>query len=346
MPNIKEIAKAAGVSTSTVSRVLNNNPLVSFETREHVSKIMRGYNYVPNSMARGLSTQKSNTVALLVNLEDTKSFDNLFFHKIMYGIENVLFQNDLSLVICNLQASCNSKKRIGWMVQGKHVQGVILPSSILTTDLIKTLKNQKFPFVVLGEPENITVPFDWVDINNAQGGQQAVQHLIETGYRRIAFLSGSTRSVFNNNRLTGYLTMLKQYNLPAEESLIAECDNSKGGAYIEMSRLLELSSPPDAVICGDNIISMGAMKAISKKNLTIPRDIGIVSFDNYPIAELVEPTLTTIDIDVHQMGVEAAKLILKQTENPSANHQVSLISTSIQIRESTNKGSNKHDCHS
>ena len=339
MSNIKEIAKAAGVSTSTVSRVLNNNPLISFDTREHVLKIIREHNYVPNSMARGLSTQKASAVALLVNIDDgdSDSFDNLFFHKIMFGIENVFYKNDLSLVISNLTSSRGSKERLNRMVQGKHIQGVIIPTLILTPDLIKMLQAQKIPFVVIGEPEYITAPFDWVDINNAQGGQQAVQHLVETGCRRIAFLRKNSRAVFNRNRLAGYRAMLEQYNISIDEALIADCDGSKGGAYIEMSRLLELTNPPDAVICGDNIISMGAMKAIAAKDLNIPRDIGIISFDNYPIAELVEPTLTTVDIDVYEMGVEAAKLMLKLMENPSAHHQVCLISTSIQVRESTIK---------
>ncbi|MCL2050802.1 MAG: LacI family transcriptional regulator [Lachnospiraceae bacterium] len=334
MPNIKDIAKAAGVSTSTVSRVLNNNPLISLETRKHVLKVMRDFNYVPNSMARGLSNQKASTVALLVDMDDSPSFDNLFFHKVMYGIENALFKNNLSLVICNLQASGNRKKRLNSMVQGKHIQGAILPSLLLGSDLVNTLKKQEFPFVVLGEPENIAVPFDWVDINNAQGGQQAVGYLIEKGYRRIAFLRGR-KTIFNRNRLLGYQAMLKQSNSPFDERLIAECDGSKDSAYREILRLLTLLSPPDAVICGDNVMSIGAMKAIREKGRKIPHDIGIISFDNYPMAELVEPTLTTVDIDLYEMGVEAVKLLLRRIENPAASHQVSLISTSLQVREST-----------
>jgi DNA-binding LacI/PurR family transcriptional regulator len=337
MPTIKEIAKIAGVSTSTVSRVLNNNSLISLETREHVMKIIREQNYVPNSMARGLSSQKANTIALLLNIEDKKSFDNPFFHKIIYGIESIVYKNDLSLLISNIRSPGSGRTRINNLVHGKHIQGIILPSVVLNTVLIRKLKSLKFPFVTLGEPENTTSPFDWVDINNTQGGEQAVEHLVEEGYRRIAFLSGSTSAVFNRNRLEGYRKMLKQCRLSVDESLVAECDDNKYSAYAAMSRVLNITTPPDAVICGDNIISMGAMKAIAEKKLSIPRDIGIVSFDNYPIAELVEPTLTTVDIDVYEMGIEAAKMLMRLIETPSARHQSSLISTSIQIRESTKK---------
>lgn len=338
MANIKEIAKAAGVSTSTVSRVLNNNNLISPETREHVLKVMRKYNYVPNAMARGLSSQKANTITLLVNNENAEAFDNLFFHKIMYGIENVLYKSDLFLMISNFQDSRIGKERLTKMVQGKLTQGIIIPAFLLTPELLKTLETLRVPFVVLGEPANTaTVPFDWVDINNTQGGQIAVQHLLSKGYRRIAFLSGSTTALFNRNRLAGYRSMLAQSGIAIDESLIAECDSSKDNAFSAMTKLLSLPSPPDAVLCGDNVIGMGAMKAIQKKGYAIPSRIGLVCFDNLPIAELVEPAMTTVVVDVFEMGAETAKLLLRLIENPNANRQVSLISTTIQIRESSKK---------
>lgn len=337
MANIKEIAKAAGVSTSTVSRVLNNNQLISPETREHVLRVMREYNYVPNAMARGLSNRKASTITLLVNNENTESFDNLFFHKIMYGIESVLYKSDLFLMISNFQDTRLGKDRLIRMVQGKLTQGIIVPAFLLTQDLLKTLENLNVPFVVLGEPANTAVGFDWVDINNTQGGQIAVQHLLAAGYRRIAFLSGSTAAIFNRNRLAGYRSMLAQSGMPVDETLIATCDSTKDDAFGAMSALLELPNPPDAVLCGDNVIGMGAMKAIQKKGYRIPETFGLVSFDNLPIAELVEPPMTTVVVDVFEMGAETAKLLLRLMENPNANRQASLITTTIQVRGSSKK---------
>ena len=337
MANIKEIAKAAGVSTSTVSRVLNNNPLISPETREHVLKVMREYNYVPNAMARGLSNRKASTITLLVNNENAESFDNLFFHKIMYGIENVLYKSDLFLMISNFQDSRLGKERLTKMVQGKLTQGIIVPAFLLTQDLLKTLEGLGVPFVVLGEPESTAVNFDWVDINNAQGGQIAVQHLLAAGYRRIAFLSGSTAAIFNRNRLAGYRSMLEQSGIPVDEALISTCGSTKDDAFAAMSALLDLPNPPDAVLCGDNVIGMGAMKAIQKREYRIPTEFGLVSFDNLPIAELVEPAMTTVVVDVFEMGAETAKLLLRLMENPNANRQASLITTTIQVRESSKK---------
>lgn len=337
MANIKEIAKAAGVSTSTVSRVLNNNTLISSKTREHVLKVMHKYNYVPNAMARSLSNQKANTITLLVNNENVESFDNLFFHKIMYGIESLLYLSDLFLLVSNFQDSRIGRERLARMVQGKLTQGVIVPAFILTPDLLKTLENLHVPFVVLGEPENTAASFDWVDINNAQGGQFATQHLLAMGYHRIAFLGGRKKTVFNRNRLLGYCSALTQKNLPISDLLMPECDGSKDGAFVTMTNLLNLPTPPDAVICSDNVIGIGAMKAIQKKGYAIPSDFGLVSFDNFPIAEFVEPAMTTVVVDVFGMGAEAAKLLLRLIENPNANRQVSLISASLEIRESSKK---------
>lgn len=339
MANIKDIAKAAGVSTSTVSRVLNNNSSIAPETREHVLKVMREYNYIPNAMARSLSNRKAAAITLLINNRGEMAFDNVFSHKIMFGIENVLFKSDLFLMIADLQDSKLGKERLVKMIQGKLTQGIIIPSFLLTSDIQKTLEEYDMPYVVIGEPADLlTSQYDWVDINNAQGGQLAVQHLLSSGYNRIAFLSGSMDSVFNHNRLAGYQSMLTQNGIDIDQSLIAECDNTKDSAFTAMAKLLDMANTPDAVLCGNNTIALGAMKAIQEKGYRIPTDFGLVSFDNLPISELVEPTMTTVDVDLFEMGVEAAKLLLRLIEDPSRGRQVvSLISTTIQVRDSSKK---------
>ena len=335
MASIKDVARAAGVSVSTVSRIINNNPLISDETREKVLKIMKEFNYVPNSMARGLSNQQAFTVALLVNIEDTKSFSNPFFYEVMHGIETVVYGRGLCLIIANLQTSLNKDDMFNRLIHEKRTQGVILPSSIMNPHLVKELKNIKFPFVTIGEPSGIKEPIDWVDINNFQGGQQAFEHLLAQGYKNIAFIGGSQSEVFNKNRLSGYKAALAGNGLEYRQEYVLEGKSSKGDGFELMLQLLKLPQRPDAVICSDNILSMGAMKAIKNANLRIPEDVGVLSFDNVPIAELLEPSLTTVDIDVFELGVQAANILFKLIDNPSARQQQSLISTCIEAREST-----------
>jgi Transcriptional regulators len=338
LASIDDVAKAAGVSKATVSRIINNNPLISAETRERTLKVMKELNYVPNSMARGLSNQQAFTVALLVNIKDTKSFSNPFFYEVMHGIETVVYNRGLCLIIANLQTTLKKDDILGQLIHGKRTQGVILPSSIMSPQLVKDMKKTKFPFVTIGEPEGIKEPIDWVDINNFQGGQQSVEHLLAQGYKSIAFIGGSQVEIFNKNRLEGYKSALANNGIPYRQEFVREGNSTKNDGYLMMKQLLKLTQrPPDAVICSDNTLSIGAMKAIKEANLTIPEDMGVLSFDNIPIADLIEPSLTTVDIDVFELGVQAANILFKLIDNPAARQQQSLISTCIQMRESTKK---------
>lgn len=335
LASIKDVAKAAGVSTSTVSRIINNSPLISPETRERTLKVMKELNYVPNSMARGLSNQKAFTVALLVNISEPKAYSNPFFYEVIHGIETIVYNNGLCLIIANLQTPVKKENMLGWLIHGKRTQGVVLPSAIVDSQMVKDLKSIKFPFVVLGEPADCREPIDWVDVNNAQGGQQAVDHLLRRGYKNIAFIGGSRKEIFNRNRLAGYREAIELNGLEYMPEYIREGGSSKEDGAAMIRELLKLPKRPDAVICGDNFLSLGAMKAFAEAGLRIPEDAGVLSFDNFPIAELAEPTLTTVDIDVFEMGVQAANLLFKRIENPEAREQQSLIATRIQEREST-----------
>lgn len=335
MANIKNVAKAAGVSVSTVSRIINNSPLISGETRDKVLKVMKDMNYVPNIMARGLSNQQAFTVALLVNIDDEKSFSNPFFYEMMHGIETVVYNRGLCLIIANLNISQNKDDMLNRLIYEKRTQGVILPSSIMNEQLAKELKKMNFPFVTIGEPEGIKEPIDWVDINNFQGSQQAVDHLLTKGYKDIAFIGGSQSELFNKKRLSGYKAALADSKITYRQEYIQEGNNTKNDGFEMMQRLLSLKHRPDAVICSDNILCMGAMKAIKEAQLLIPEDIGVLSFDNFPIAELLEPPLTTVDIDVFELGVQTANILFKLIDNPAARQQQSLISTCIVTREST-----------
>lgn len=337
LASIKDVAKAAGVSTSTVSRIINNSPLISAETREKTLKVMKELNYVPNSMARGLSNQKAFTVALLVNISEPKAYSNPFFYEVIHGIETIVYNNGLCLIIANLQTPTKKENMLDWLIHGKRTQGVILPSAIVDSQMVRDMKKMKFPFVVLGEPADCKEPIDWVDVNNRQGGQQAVDHLLRKGYKNIAFIGGSRKEIFNRNRLAGYREALEASGIEYNPEYIREGGGSKEDGAEMVRDLLKLSVRPDAVICGDNFLSLGAMKAISQAGLRVPADIGVLSFDNFPIADLAEPSLTTVDIDVFEMGVQAANQLFKRIENPSVREQQSLIATRIEERESTRR---------
>lgn len=335
--SIRDVAKAAGVSTATVSRIINNSPLISPETRDRTLKVMEELNYVPNSLARALSNQKSFNVTLLIDIADVKSFSNPFFYEVMHGIETVVYKKGLCLTIASTQNTDKKTDILDWLIHGKRMQGLIIPVSLADEKIIEKLEEMSFPFVLVGEPQGAAESVHWVDIHNRQGGQMAVSHLVEKGYRSIGLIVGNKNEKFNRNRLDGYLDALAQNGMTVREEYIKESNGTKQDAYQKMKELLALDNRPDAVIGGDNILCYGAMKAVKEAGLRIPDQIGIVSFDDYPLAELLEPSLTSVVIDVFELGVLAADTLLSMLDDPESKQQQYYIPTRIKERESTRK---------
>lgn len=333
---IKDIAVAAGVSPSTVSRVLTNNKAISKETRDRVLNIVSELNYVPNALARGLSNNRGNAVALLINNDNPESCDNLYFHKLIYGIESVLYKSEMYLIISDYHDTQISRDRVAKMIQGKLIQGIIVPSFLISKKLVEIFKQNNCPYVVIGEPEKKSSEFDWVDIDNEQAGSLAAKHLLEKKYNKIAFVAGKKSDIFIKNRIKGVCNVLNEEGIPFDESSIVECEDNANSAYTTISHLFQ-KSRYDAIICGDNAISIGVLKAIKEKQLHIPNDIGIITFDEPLVNELIDPALTYVDINLYEMGRESVRLLIRLIDNPNSARRTSLISTSVKFRESTNK---------
>lgn len=330
---IKDVAKNAGVSTATVSRVINGSSLIPPETSEKVRKIMLNMEYHPNSIARSFAHQSTYTIALIVDFDNTDAFNNPFFYQIQYGIEKVLSSRGYYLMIVNEKTLINHETALNKLIFEKRVDGVIFPASLLKKSLVKRMEKDKFPFIVIGEPEE-AFSVNWVDINNKMAGEIAAEHLIKNKYEKIAFISGSLKDIFNKNRLNGYLAALKKHNINLSRDLSIEGASTQEDGYRIMNMLLESESKPDAVVVTNNITAFGALKAIKEKGYRVPEDIGLISFDRYPVAEFSEPNMTTVDIDVYDLGIQAATMLLKEIEMPSESLQNSLLSVNLISRGS------------
>ncbi len=335
MSNIKEVAKAADVSVSTVSRTINNSPLISEETKERVMKEIKRLNYSPNLIAKSLSTSNSYTVTLLVDVDDEKSFQNPFFYEIMHGIEKFVYQNEYSLIVANLKTKMKKHSVLNWLVKAKRTEGVILPSSILDSDMINEFKNDGIPFVAIGEPTQLKDPICWVDVDNKKGGELGTYSLIDKGYKNIAFIGYDKGKVFSQRRFEGYSSALSKSKMKFQDRYVIECDNTKNDGYLSMKELLTECPEIDAVLCADNLLSYGVIKAINEAGKSIPNEIGLISFDNRQIAELSYPTISTVNVDVFELGIQSAKLLFELIKNPQAKNQGLLISTNIDERETT-----------
>ncbi|MDQ0415473.1 LacI family DNA-binding transcriptional regulator [Mesobacillus stamsii] len=335
MASIKDVAKAAGVSVSTVSRTINDNPFISSATREKVLKAIKELNYSPNRMAQSLSNNNSYTITLIVDIENEKSFYNSFFYEVMHGIEKVVYQKEYCLIVSNLNTVLKNENVLDWLIKGKRTEGVILPSSIIDSKTIKKLKENNIPFVSIGEPENLRETINWVDINNRKAGEQAANYFIDNHRRKIAFIGYDDSKVFNRRRFEGYKLALENNELNYETNLVIKGGNSKNDGFRMMKDLLNEKDLPDSVICADNLMSIGAIRAIQESGLSIPEDISLISFDNSQIAEIMYPTISTINVDVYELGLQSAKLLFELIENPGKREQELLISTNIEERETT-----------
>lgn len=335
MANIKDVAKAAGVSTSTVSRTINNSPSIPAETKARISEIMKELNYTPNQNAKSLTTNKSYTITLIVDVDDEKSYQNPFFYEIMHGIEKYVYNQEYSFIVANLKTMMKKQTVLDWLIRSKRTEGVILPSSMLDSKTVESLRKDKIPFVSIGEPIHIKDSITWVDIDNKRGAEVAVYSLLESGYKNLAYLGYDKTKLFNQRRYEGYLNVLNSENVKFNPNYVIECSNTKNNGYLYTKALIELENRPDAIICADGELSFGAIKAIKEKGLNIPSDFGLISYDETKIAELSYPSISTVNVDMFEMGTQCAKLLFDQIENHQSINQGVLISASLNKRETS-----------
>lgn len=334
--NIKDVADRAQVSKATVSRVINDSPTISEKTKERVRRAMKELNYVPNSIARNFANQNTRNIALIVDIDDQSAFKNPFFYEELHGIETVIYREDYCLIIANVHSMGGHRNAIDNIVLQKRADGVIIPATIVSREIVRLLKDNDIPFVVAGEPLTCADEVNWVDINNRQGGEKAARHLLANGYKRIAFLCGNMENKFNQNRYEGYRQALMEAGAaPDEQYVLTDGVSIEDGARM-MERLLALPQAPDAVVCSNNVLAHGAIRAVNGAGLTIPGDVGMVGFDNY-LAEFLNPPLTTVDINVFELGVQSGSVLMRLIKSERAGNKQILISTELVERKSSRR---------
>ncbi|MFD0672554.1 LacI family DNA-binding transcriptional regulator [Cohnella sp. GCM10027633] len=307
---INDIARAANVAKSTVSKVLNDAPTIPEETKRRVRAIMKELNYTPSSIATQLARQSSFAIGFIMDVDHKDDFLNPFVYSMVGGAESVVCKQGYEMTISNV-SSRDDDDFIARYVQSKKLDGMLLHTTVLTKRRAEQLNELNFPYVVVGQPkEDVDVTF--VDIDNHLGGRMAASHLLEQGYGRIAFIGGVPGEAISHNRLLGYRSVMESLNASNDDLYVrlGSADEESGRRH--MLALLELPEPPDAVICVNNYVAFGALQAASERKLSIPRDLGIVAFDNYPLAPFTTPSLTAIDNDTFDLGVLASRVLFEK----------------------------------
>lgn len=323
-----DVAKLAGVSRSTVSRVVNEDPNVSIEARNRVLEVIRRTGYKPNMAARSLRTKTSNIIGLVIPENVRTLYTDPFFLQLNQGTTQACNAHDKTLA---LFVEANHETLIPRVTRGGHLDGVVVQSGRRNGRLIEALLEARIPFVVAGRPHN-TKGTSYVDIDNRSASYLATLHLIKLGYKRIAHITGPLDEVAGMDRLIGYKHALQDGGLPVDEALISPADFRQTGAYIAAKRLIP--QRPDAVFVASDLMARAAINAFKEAGLRVPEDIGVVGFDDLSPAVSEAPHLTTIRQPVVEFGYQAVEMLIDLIEHGTEIPRQILLSHELVIRDS------------
>lgn len=331
---IKEVAKLAGVSPSTVSRVISDSSRISDDTKKVVREAMETLGYHPNAIARSLVSKATNTIGIVMPESAQGAFLNPFFPQALSGVSAATHEEDYCILLSTGISEEEQLESIKNIVMGGRVDGVIIMYSSVDNVVLDTLEKLRIPVVVIGKPLKSKGTL-YVDNDNVEASFNVTEKLIKNGHKKIALISGSFKFVVSLDRLDGYMNALKKYNIPFKKEYIVQLSglvNESG--YERTKQLLELEERPTAIVATDDVMAFDAINAIKEKGLSIPENIEIISFNNIPSAELTTPSLTSVDIDAFTLGYEASKLIIEQIKGEAKRDRV-IVPTKIVYRESS-----------
>ncbi len=330
MVTIKDIAKIANVSHTTVSRALNNSPLIKPGTKKKILEIASQLDYTPNYNAKSLVMQKSHTIGLFLT-SITNGTSSSFFVETVKGVNSVIDQQ------YNLNVGGLENLDDYSMIHNNRFEGIILMSqSDADDDFIAHLKEKKIPCVVLGRDIGEKTITNILS-NDRVGSTQAVKHLLINGHRDIALVEGIKGFKSTMERREGYIKALIDYNVPIKNEYIIQGNYDMESGYKALEKLLALEHPPTAIFCSNDDMAIGALNAAFANGLVVPRDISIVGFDDIEFARYTNPSLTTVKRPIEKISSLGTKKILemlKKEENTEIPAEKIYIETELIIRHS------------
>lgn len=329
---ISDIAKAANVAKSTVSKVLNDSPKISHETKQRVRDIMKQMNYTPSSIATGLAKQSSYNIGLLIDMSKESEFLNQFFYNIIGGIESVIASLKYELTLSNVQHSHPDGHFLNRLVRSKRVDGIIANNSVLTEALSAELDQLQFPYISIGE---LAGPGSWVDFDNELGGKMLTEHLLDQGYSSVSFIGGQLQEKIFTHRIKGFQQALHQSGLVVHSDWIINCRADEHEGYRAALQLLQSNERPDSIVCMTNYVAFGVLQAAKELGIQVPSQLGVAAFDEYPLSRYTTPPLTSLNIDTFKLGVSSGHLLMDKIQNPGTPSRKILLEPELIQREST-----------
>ncbi|MFN5169432.1 MAG: LacI family DNA-binding transcriptional regulator [Cyclobacteriaceae bacterium] len=336
---IKDIARELGISPSTVSRALKDHPDISSETKKAVNALADKLNYQPNIVALSLRQKKTNTIGVII-----PELVHFFFSTVISGIEDVAYEAGYSVIITQSNESFDREVTDLKALFNSRVDGMLLSISRETTnyDHIESIISKGVPIVFYDRMYN-NPNTSKVIVDDYIGAKEAVNHLIDQGCKRIAHLQAAPNLLISEDRLRGYKDALREANLPYQDNYILQCPSGTLDEAEKATRkLLALSPAPDAIFANNDMLAMGAMKAIKEKGLKIPGDVALMGFSNWFFSQLMDPPLSSVDQPGYEMGQEAARLLIRHIEMKDKDQgepqpETKVLKTRLIVRQSSIK---------
>ena len=314
---IKDVATLAGVSPSTVSRVCNDNPSISKETRERVRKVMAELGYEPSVPAAPQTGGSIRMIGIILPPSPREVYENAFYLEAIRGISQFCNQRQVASTIITGQDDGELLRAVQTLSASGQVEGFILLYSKRDDTIVDFLCEQGYLYVVIGKANQFQNQTICIDNDNLLAGREATDYLYDLGHRRIGYLGCENVFLFSADRKSGYQLSLLQHGLPVRPEDCVEMESLHLDGAEPLRALLSQPDPPTAIVVSDDLLAVALERACIQMGLSIPEDLSIVSFNNSLFAQLTSPQLTSVDINSFQLGFEAASQIINHSENPN-----------------------------
>ncbi len=326
---LKDIARLSNVSIATVSKIVNNKDAhISDATRNRVNKFIDEQNYVPNRVASSMITKKSNSIGLVI-----PDIANPFYPDLARGVEDCASECGYDVILCNTDNHSKKEEDYFRVLQEKMVDGVVYVSASEKSDLVTNSVKLPFPVVTLDRETSPYVFNGTVTVDNKSSAHDAVAYLLNQGYERIIHITGPLTLMPTKERKKGYTKALKDYNNDFNQIFVGNFTTEWG--YECISKLLNNNLKFDAVFCGNDLIAIGALKALGEYKFDIPSDVGVIGFDDINMCAFVSPGITTVKQPKYMMGYTATRMLIDFIEGKKVNNNNVILETELIIRGSS-----------
>jgi len=329
MATMKDLAKLAGVSTSTVSHVINKTRFVSDEIAERVNKAAQELNYAPSALARSLKMNRTKTIGMLMTTST-----NPFFGEVVKGVERNCYQQGYNLILCNTEGDHQRmKSSINTLLQ-KRVDGIILMCSTLVGERIDEFERYPDIPVVVMDWGPMLFSSDKIQDNSLLGGYIATKHLIDNGHNHIGCITGPLNHHQAQMRYEGYKRAMRESQLDINPEWVVESDFECQGGYDSFNKLYKKGGLPTALFVSNDMMAMGVINAANENNVKIPDNLSIVGYDDIHISKFMSPALTTIHQPKYRLGEAAVKTLLKKINKESDQPEIIQLEPTLSVRKS------------